>query len=74
MWYFLKFLRVADICKNIHCFLQFTIKFLKQTNLDNFYLAISRKTFKGALSGLRQFLAIEAPIKMMKNAFYFTLI
>ena len=27
---------------------------------------------KGALSGLRQFLAIEIPSKMMKNAFYFT--
>ena len=27
---------------------------------------------KGALSGLRQFLAIERPLKMMKNAFYFT--
>ena len=29
---------------------------------------------KGALSGLRQFLANESPLKMMKNAFYFTLI
>ena len=29
--------------------------------------------FKGALSGLRQFLATESPLKMMKNAFYFTL-
>ena len=28
--------------------------------------------FKGALSGLRQFLATESPLKMMKNAFYFT--
>ena len=28
---------------------------------------------KGALSGLRQFLATESPVKMMKNAFYFTL-
>ena len=28
---------------------------------------------KGALSGLRDFLAIERPLKMMKNAFYFTL-
>ena len=26
-----------------------------------------------ALSGLRQFLAAESPLKMMKNAFYFTL-
>ena len=29
--------------------------------------------FKGALAGLRQFLANESPLKMMKNAFYFTL-
>ena len=28
--------------------------------------------FKGGLSGLRQFLAAESPLKMMKNAFYFT--
>ena len=29
--------------------------------------------FKGALLGLRQFLAIRSPIKIMKNGFYFTL-
>ena len=28
---------------------------------------------KAALSGLRQFLATESPLKMMKNAIYFTL-
>ena len=27
--------------------------------------------FKGVLSGLRQFLATEIPLKMMKNAFYY---
>ena len=27
---------------------------------------------KGKLSGLRQFLAAESPLKMTKNAFYFT--
>ena len=27
---------------------------------------------KGALSDLKQFLLIESPLKMMKNAFYFT--
>ena len=27
---------------------------------------------KGALSGLRQFLATESPLKVVKNAFYFT--
>ena len=30
-------------------------------------------TVKGTLLGLRQFLATESPLKMMKNAFYFTL-
>ena len=29
--------------------------------------------FKGALSGMRQFLATESALKMMKNTFYFTL-
>ena len=29
--------------------------------------------FKGTLSGMRQFLATEGPLKVMKNAFYFTL-
>ena len=28
--------------------------------------------FKGVLSGLRQFMAGENPLKIMKNAFYFT--
>ena len=30
-------------------------------------------TTKGTVSGLRQYLATESSIKMMKNAFYFTL-
>ena len=30
------------------------------------------KLFKGALSGLRQFFAIESPLKMIKDVFYFT--
>ena len=30
------------------------------------------KNVKDALSGLRQPLATESPLKMMKNAFYFT--
>ena len=30
-------------------------------------------SLKGVLSGLRQFFATESPLKMMKNAFYFTL-
>ena len=31
------------------------------------------KTFTGTLSGLGQYLAAESPLKMMKNASYFTL-
>ena len=31
-----------------------------------------RGIIKDALSGLRQFLATESPLKIMKNAFYFT--
>ena len=30
------------------------------------------KLLKGTLSGLRQFLAIESPLQMTKNDFYFT--
>ena len=29
--------------------------------------------FKGVLASLRQFLATENPLKLMKNVFYFTL-
>ena len=32
----------------------------------------SEEIVKGTFSGLRQFLATERPLKMMKNAFYFT--
>ena len=31
------------------------------------------KYFKDALSDPRQFMATESPLKVMKNAFYFTL-
>ena len=34
---------------------------------------MKKAALKGALSGLRQFLATERPFKMMKNTFYFTL-
>ena len=45
------------------------IEILKELNQDEdrYYFE-----FKGALSGLRQFLAAESSLKMMKNAFYFT--
>ena len=31
-----------------------------------------KNSVKGALPGLRQLLAAESPLKMIKNAFYFT--
>ena len=33
----------------------------------------NKPKIKGAFSGLRQFLAAESPLKLMKNAFYFML-
>ena len=38
---------------------------------SNFSLMIQCFPIKGVLSGLRQFMAIESPLKMMKKAFYF---
>ena len=35
-------------------------------------LEIAACNIKGALSGLRQFLAIESPLKLLKNVFNFT--
>ena len=46
-----------------------TIFFLKD---ENSIVNLS-ENFNGALSGLRQFLATETPLKMMKNVFYFIL-
>ena len=40
---------------------------------SNNILLVVHLFLKGALSGLRQFLANESPSKMMKDAFYFTL-
>ena len=39
----------------------------------NFLLKNIEYTIKGVLSGMRQFLATESPLKMMKNASYLTL-
>ena len=53
--------------------LPFALEFLLRTNKD----AKSHRQFdaaiKVAVSGLKQFLATESPLKMMKNAFYFTI-
>ena len=42
-------------------------------HLSNFFDKFESVKLKGALLGLRQFSANESPVKMMKNAFYFTL-
>ena len=39
---------------------------------ENIFVYKLSFAIKGALSGLRQFLATENALKMMKNAFYFT--
>ena len=43
---------------------------LLSKGMSNIYLKV---TIKGALYGLRQLLATERPLKILKNAFYFTL-
>ena len=48
-----------------------SIGFKKNCN-EAGYLVTSYLKFTGAFSGLRQFLATESLLKMMKNAFYFT--
>ena len=48
-------------------------KALEKRYFNNITLSkIELQTLKDALSGLRQFLATESPLKTMKNAFYFT--
>ena len=44
----------------------------KKTEKSFLWITSMCLNFKGALSGLRQFLATESTLKMMKNAFYFT--
>ena len=46
-----------------------TIRKRKKAQINFCFEEVS---IKGGLSGLRQFLATESPLKMMKNAFYFT--
>ena len=49
---------------------------MKQRNVTtiNYSVVIFQELelLKGPLSGLRQFLASESPLKLIKNAFYFT--
>ena len=45
---------------------------VKEPAYLNRFLELTNWDFKGALSGVRQFLATESPLKIMKNGFYFT--
>ena len=51
----------------------FSLDPLKEQSYGGRGLIFFKKhTIKGALSDLRQFLAIGSPLKMVKNGFYFT--
>ena len=47
------------------------VDFFSKADFSTILLCTSN--FKGALSGLRQFFTTKSLLKMMKNAFYFTL-
>ena len=49
-----------------------TLWFTKSKVFTEIQLSRSLIFFQGALLSLRQFLATESPLKIMKNAFYFT--
>ena len=52
---------------------QFFFKFYRFLPLTGLYFdPCVKRLFKGALSGLRQFLTTESLLKMIENAFYFT--
>ena len=52
--------------------LSYSVVFIKMIILLHFHSCFRIDSFiKGALSGLRQFLATESPLKLMKNVFYF---
>ena len=54
---------------NIHLFLSNVSLMISGVLKGN----IEKKLVKGALSSQAQFLAIESPLKIIRNAFYFTL-
>ena len=54
-------------------FLRFTWKWREPYPTSRFcYIICDKKYIKSTLSSLRRFLAFQSPLKMMKNAFYFT--
>ena len=52
--------------------IKFVVKLWKVVMKCKCFVEVVKK-FKEPFSGLRQFLTIECPLKMMKNAFYFML-
>ena len=60
--------------KSSTCYFQMKTKILAdfQICISVPLTAFDFKKVKGALLGLRQFLATESSLKMMKDAFYFT--
>ena len=56
---------------NLRCRTLAFTSYKKETPTQVLSLEFS-KIFNGALSGLRQFLATESPLKMMKNGLYLT--
>ena len=59
--------RIKDV--NVITSLVYRLNFGFKGNLKE----IVRRKLKGTLSGIRQFLATESHLKMIKNDFYFTL-
>ena len=57
-------------CGQIQEKLQISSVLVSRPSMEN--LTVYQE-LKGALSALRKFLAIESPLKMMKNVFYFSL-
>ena len=60
---------MCKICSKI----AFVVNFEQTGLFPNDAACYQGDLFKGAFSGLRQFLATEGPLKMMKNTFYFIL-
>ena len=79
--YSIVLLILGIFCENLEINLTGFLERLKTVEiLDNWVIGYqvlfrtrNKSVFKCALSGLRQFLATESPLKTMKNAFYFIL-
>ena len=67
-----KLLRKKTICKTVLWKVALKTWPNHLVKINGFFHGESFLYLKGALSGLRQFLATESALKMMKNAFYFT--